>query len=354
MKRLMTALLAVVIASGSTLALAQDEGKTAPEVEKKKDDEKRVLEVGKWYPSLDGGINLTQAAFSENWKGGETGSVSWNAFLNGSAENQMTPGLDWLSTMKLLYGQTRQEKIGADGSRSWGDAEKSADLIQVESILRFTQGWAVDPYASVRFESYFQDITDPFGRSLWLNPMTFKESAGLARKVLNTDNDQLLTRLGATARETYRKFFEFDVGNQTRSQTGWDIGAEWITDYKKVFDEHVTYETRLSLYQPFTWSKKSVFDGLSADSLVAAGIDPKVGKYTTTMDIDWQNTLTSKVTKFISFNLYFELLYDKYDNTIVPVAENGALTNPDEVRAAVRKKGQFKESIGVGLTYRFK
>jgi hypothetical protein len=69
----------------------------APAVPEKK-DEKRVLEVGKWYPSLDGGLNLTQAAYSDNWKGGETGSVSWAAYLNGSAERQVSPSLNWLNT----------------------------------------------------------------------------------------------------------------------------------------------------------------------------------------------------------------------------------------------------------------
>ncbi len=353
MKRAATAGLAIAVLVGIGTPVHAQQG-IAPEVKEKKEDEKRVLEVGKWYPSLEGGVNLTQAAFSENWKGGETGSVSWNAFLNGSAEKQMNEGLNWLNTMRLLYGQTRRQEVDTNGDRSWGNAEKSADLIEVESMFRLTHGWAVDPYFSARFESYFQDVTDPYGRSLYFNPMTFKESAGIARKFIDDDNQQLLTRIGATARETHRNFFVSDTGNATTSQTAWDIGGEWVTDYKKHFDDRVTYESRVSIYKPFTWSKKDVFDGVSADSLRAAGLDPNVGEYTTATDVDWQNTLTSKVTKFISFNLYFELLYDKYDNTIVPVAENGALTNPGAVNYAVRKKGQFKESFGIGLTVRFK
>ncbi|HEX5132709.1 MAG TPA: DUF3078 domain-containing protein [Candidatus Krumholzibacteria bacterium] len=348
--RLAPALLAAMIAGNATAALAQG---IAPEVPKDP-TEKRELEVGKWYNTLEGGLNLTQAAYSENWKGGETGSISWSAFLNGGAENQLTPGLNWLNTMKLLYGQTRQQEVGADGNRSWGDAEKSSDLIQIESLLRITRNWPVDPYVSVFYESFFQDITDPYGRTLWLNPMTFRESAGVAHKFIDEDEHQLLVRGGFGARESYRRFYVNPTGDETTGESSWDVGAELIVDYKKVFDERVTYDSRLSVYQPFTWSKNDIFDQLGADSLMAAGISPDVTDYATTVDVDWQNTLTTKVTKFISFNLYVELLYDKYDNTVAPVLDDaGSLANPDAVSASVRKKGQFKQTLGVGLTFKF-
>lgn len=352
MKRIFApAVLAILIAGTGSAAFAQQG--IAPEVPKE-EAEKRVLEVGKWYPTLEGGVNLTQAAYSENWKGGETGSISWTALLNGSAEKQVSPGLNWLSTMKLLYGQTRRQEIEDDGERSWGDAEKSADLIQLESTLRMTRGWAVDPYFSFRFESYFQDITDPFGRKLWINPMTFKESAGIARKFYDTESNQLLARLGATARENYRKFYAADTGDDTFSETSWDAGAELIVDHRLEFDERVSYESRLSVYQPFTWSKSEIFDELGPDSLMAAGLSPDIADYATTADVDFQITLTTKVTKFISFNFFVEWLYDKYDNTVVPVLDdNGSLSNPEAVSFSVRKKGQFKQTLGIGLTWTF-
>lgn len=350
--RIAPALLVLAIAGTGGAAFAQQG--IAPEVPKPS-DEKRVLEVGKWYPSLTGGLNLTQAAYSENWKGGETGSVSWNAFLNGSAENQLKTSLNWLNTMKLLYGQTSRQELDDSGNRSWGDAEKSADLIEVESMLRMTRGWPVDPYLSLRFESFFQDITDPFGRKLWINPMTFKESAGIARKFVDRENHQLLTRLGMTARENHRRFHVSDTGDETSSESSWDAGAELIVDYQKIFDGRLTYDSRLSVYQPFNWSKSEVFDALGPDSLMAAGLSPDIADYATTVDIGWQNTLTTNVTKFISFNFYLELLYDKYDNTVVPLVDDtGSLTNAAVVGASVRKKGQFKQTFAIGLSWTFR
>ncbi|MDH5627965.1 MAG: hypothetical protein OEY69_06690, partial [Candidatus Krumholzibacteria bacterium] len=228
-------------------------------------------------------------------------------------------------------------------------------LIQIESILRLTRNWAVDPYLSVRYESFFQDITDPFGRKLWINPMTFKESTGIARKFKDREDDQLLMRAGFTARENYRQFYASDTGNETFSETSWDVGAELIVDYKKVFEQRLTYVSRLSVYQPFNWSKNEIFDALGPDSLIAAGLSPDIASYATTVDVDWQNTFTTKVTKFISFNFYLEILYDKYDNTVVPIVDdNGALTNAGAIDFSVRKKGQFKQTFGVGLSYTFK
>jgi hypothetical protein len=346
-----TIALALVIMGAGSVVFAQ-EG-IAPDVPKTQDEE-RVLEIGKWYPTLEMGLNLNQASYSKNWKGGEEGSLSWSAYLNGSAEKQVSTSLNWLNTLKLLYGQTRTQERDDNDERYWGDTDKTADLIEFESLARITKGWAVDPYLSFRFESYFQDVTDPFGRKLWFNPMTFKESIGIAHKFLDMEQHQLLTRAGFTARESYRQAFTMDTGEDTYSETAWDVGAELIVDYMKVFDDRLTYTSRLSVYQPFTWSKNDVFDELGADSLMAAGISTDITDYATTVDIDWQNTFTTRVTKFISFNFYIELLYDKYDNTVVPVVDDsGSLQNPDMVRESIRKKGQFKQTFGVGISYAF-
>lgn len=316
-----------------------------------KGEEKRVLEIGKWYPRLESGLNLTQSSYSDNWKGGDTGSLSWSAYMNGTAERQINPGLNWLNTMKLLYGQTREQEIDADGGRSWGDTDKSSDQADLEAIFRFTQGWGVDPYVSFRLETFFQDVTDPAGRDLYFNPMTFRESVGIACKFIDHENHQFLTRLGITARESYRRFFEAPTGGGTTSESAWDAGAEIVIDHTRVFNPSLTYQSRLSVYQPFTWSKTDVFEALSADSLASAGVDAEIADYTTAVDIDLEVTLTAKVVKLIAVQLFVEFNYDKYDNTVVPVVENGALTNADVVDTAVRKKGQFRETLGLGLVW---
>jgi hypothetical protein len=87
---------------------------------------------------------------------------------------------------------------------------------------------------------------------------------------------------------------------------------------------------------------------------MAVGLDPDVAGFTTTLDVDWENIFTTQLSKVLSVSLYTRWVYDKYDNTVKPVLDDGGdLGNPVPVRTAVRKAGQFKQTLAIGLTYRF-
>jgi hypothetical protein len=86
----------------------------------------------------------------------------------------------------------------------------------------------------------------------------------------------------------------------------------------------------------------------------AVGFGPDIADYTTTGEIDWENIFTTQITKLISVNLYTRWVYDKYDNSVLPILnEEGKLANVAAVKTAVRKAGQFKQTLGIGITYRF-
>ncbi len=55
----------------------------------------------------------------------------------------------------------------------------------------------------------------------------------------------------------------------------------------------------------------------------------------------------------ISVKLFVRWVYDKYDNTVSPVVEDGNLVNAADVHKAIRKAGQFKQTMALGLTYKF-
>ena len=142
---------------------------TAQGQEKK---EKVELEVGKWYPKLDFGLVLTQSAYSNNWNGSDQGQIAWNFILNSGLQKRFTPKVNWSNTLKLAFGQTHNQKFSADDPsvRVWDRPEKTADLIDFESLLRFTlQSW-VDPYLAARLLSQFYDNSDPYSRGVWLIP----------------------------------------------------------------------------------------------------------------------------------------------------------------------------------------
>lgn len=331
----------------ASIARAQDEKK----------DEEKILEVGKWYPSLEAGLSITQSSYTDNWAGGDRGSVVWAFIANGNLENQLHPKVDWTNQLKLAYGQTSQQTAAdSTGKRHWDRPEKSTDLIDYETVFRFTLGGWVDPFASGRFESQFQDASDPAGRTLALNPLKFKESAGIAREFFREEDRSLLSRLGLSLRQTSRRIFQKPApDNVTATKTANDGGVEWVTDYNtKVLQDRVTWTSKLTVFQPLFYSKKDDLKSLNADSLAAARIDPDVAKFSTTVDVDFENIFTTQITKIVSVSLYTRWIYDKYDNSVPPeLSKDGELLNPDAVRAAIRKAGQFKQTLSIGLTYRF-
>lgn len=345
----------LLTAAGVDLALAQDGGDG---------DEKKVLEVGKWYPTLEGGLQLTQSSYSDNWSGGDKGSIVWTAIVNGTAENQIKPKINWNNTLKLAYGQTHQQSVGPNGERAWDRPEKSTDLIDYETIFRFTLGGVVDPFLAGRFESQFQDATDPAGRTLAINPMKFKETAGVAKVFLDEEDLNLITRLGFSFRQNLRKQFvvqptsenPFPTDTTTDSEFTNDGGLEFVLDYKnKILEDKVTYTSKFTAFQPVFYSASDDFDMLlDALNFATSGIDPDIKDFTTVADLDWENIFSTQITKIVSVNLYLRWLYDKYDNSVVPVFnEDGTVKNASDLRVATRKAGQFKQTMAIGFTYRF-
>lgn len=313
-----------------------------------------ALEVGRWYPALEAGLILTQSAFSDNWAGGDQGQLSWTFIANGELKSQLNDKWHSQNTLKLAYGQTAKQE-GAD--RSWTKPVKSNDRIDFESILRATLGLALDPYASLRVESQFQDASDPLGRNLTFNPIQVKEAIGVAHEFYDEEQRQLLVRFGGALRQSIRSQFVDSVdpdNTETTSESGLDGGLEFVVDYKnQFFEEAIGWTSKATFYQPLFYSSKDDLESLDAATLEAAGVDPDVADFTTTMDIDWENIFTGQITKYLSMNLYVRFVYDKYDTSVEPLIADGVLENGTAVAQGIRKAGQFKQTLALGLTYRF-
>ncbi len=335
----------LALAFGFTLAAcpaaAQDEAAQAPE-------------IGRWYPTLEAGMLLTQSSFSDNWAGGDQGQLSWTFILNGELKNQLTEKWNSQNTLTLAYGQTSTQS-GQD--RQWSAPNKSTDRIDFESILRATLGFHLDPYASLRVESQFQDASDPLGRDLTFNPILVKEAVGVAHEFYDEETRQFLVRFGGALRQSIRSQFvdEVDPDNtETTRESGLDGGLEFVVDYKnQFFEDAIAWTSKASFYQPLFYSAKSDLEDLDAAAFAAAGVDPDVADYTTTVDIDWENIFTGQITKYVSMNLYVRFLYDKYDTSVEPLIADGVLENGTAVQQGIRKAGQFKQTLALGLTYRF-
>ena len=335
----MTVLVSLMIVATTTMVQAQETM-----------DEK--VAAGKWGSELRLGANLLQSYYTDNWNGGETGSIVWNGTIDGVAQKQVAENWNWFNTLNLAYGQNHQQEREGDHLR-WRKPDKTDDQVRAESILRYTKSkW--DPYLGLRFESLFFDQNDPRG-DFTLNPLEFFETVGVARMILDSEDKKFVFRVGATAHQMIRDMyldeaFSVDPVNETAS----DIGVEMVFNYadKKLL-ERVEYKTQVRFYQPFYYSAKQDVEDLGAAYLESAGLPTDLADYTTVLDIDWENTFKANITSVINVQLYLRWVYDKYDNSATPVVVDGEMHNVGTVNGSIRKAGQFKQTMSLGLAYTF-
>lgn len=312
------------------------------------DDE---VPIGVWQKQFELGVNLLQSTYSNNWNGGDKGSVVWAGSFDGRMEKQ-TEATNWRNLLKLTYGQSHYQERDADGLY-WKKPDKTDDVIDFESLFRWTKSSGWDPFVAFNFKSMFDDRSDPANRSLTINPMTFKPSAGISRQFVDTDDRKLLGRLGVAYLYNSRKFFtDLAPSTDTQREGSTELAAEAVIEYKVgALDKRVDWESRLAFVLPFLYSGKSTFE----DDLTPGdwGLPDDIAGYTTTLDVDWENTFTANITQVISVKLFIRWVYDKYDNTVAPVVEDGDLVNVDVVNQAIRKAGQFKQTLALGFSYKF-
>ena len=256
-----------------------------------------------WNTTADISITMNQNAYSNNWTGEERGSISWVFNANFLAEKQLTAKVHNKNTLRLAFGQTHNQVVDLAGEKSWEKPVKSTDLIDFESMFRFTLGSIVDPFASFRDETQFLD--ESFPETKIFNPNTTTETFGIAKVFIKDDTQELSTRLGAA----FKQYFDSNLDDNTN-----DGGVEFVGIYTKPFKENmIKYSTNLNLYKPFFYS--DAVEGEDAWKQVR---------------MNWQHDVDISLTSLINLKLYVQLLY----NEMVI----------DEI--------QFKETLGLGLSYK--
>lgn len=311
------------------------------------------LAAGASRHEADIALNMLQSSYSRNWNGGDKGSINWSIAFAGRHEKQVSAKFNWTNSLKLAYGQNHQQARGSDGQLNWLRPDKNTDAIEFESLARLTNASGWDPYAALGFSSLFRDLSDVSGRELNLNPLNFRESAGLSRQLISSEDRSLNVRAGLALVQSSRSFFsEPAPATTTMSRTAYTSAAELVTEYRaKLLDGRVGWESKLTVQRPLTWSGKSAFeDGFTSTAAMPDGI----AGYTTALDLDWENALSANITKVISVKFFARWVYDKYDNSVKPaVGDDGVLLNEADVLNAIRKAGQFKQTLALGFGYKF-
>jgi len=271
--------------------------------------------AGTWQKSIDANLTMTQNAYSDNWSGGEVGSLSWVFNSNSLFERELSPKVNTKNTLKLFFGQTHSQN---GDTKAWERPFKSTDRIDFETVFRFTLGRFVDPYASGRIESQFIDQRDR-ANERFINPVLFTESFGIAKVLTKFEKREWTARVGGAFRQYLDRDIFDEANGTTQTKTTNDGGILFVSDFTTpLADTAITVASRLSVYEAFYYSESKKLEG-------QYNMD-----YWKAPDINWETLFTANITKYLMVNLYVQFLYDK------------------EVDLA----GRFKESLSLGVTYK--
>lgn len=291
MKKILRLILALVLST--SVATAQEQ---APE-------------DGPWKNGGNFALNFSQSSLT-NWAAGGQNAIAFNAFFNYFADYTKGKSL-WETRLDLAYGLTKEGKTDfrknddkIDFSSKYGlQASKSlyySALLNFKS--QFTKGYNY-PDDSTIISRFLAPGYLSAGLGLDWKPkeyFSFYISPATARWIIVSDQD--LSDQGA---------FGVEPGETLRTEFGAAARIEFLKDIVK----NVNFKTKLELFSNYLDEPQNI-------------------------DVYWDVMIVMTINKYLSASLNTTLAYD--DN--IDITDNDGNTGP---------RTQFKEVLGVGLTYGF-
>ena len=267
-----------------------------------------------WTASVDASVMVTQNAYTENWVGGEIGSMSWIVLSNSLAEKQLHPKVHTRNTLKLQFGQNHMQD---KETKDWGKPIKSNDLIDFESVFRFSLGGYVDPFASSRIEPQFLDKRDSL-KDRYINPLTLTESLGIAKVLVKEEKCDWTARLGAGFREHINRARLDAKTGKHKTKVSADSGLVFVNEFATpLAQERISLTCKLIVFQTLFYSESDELKSLPGEN------------YWKFPDIEWENIFSASITQYLMVNLYTQFLYDK----------------------EIDRAGRFKQTLSLGVAY---
>jgi hypothetical protein len=297
---------AIIAALTLAVCVSAQDGTGADSLEK---------DQGKWKFSLNASALLSLNTYSDNWTGGEAGSMSWTTKMDAEAQKQLAPKLNTRNVLRLAFGQT---KVQDPETKKWSQFDKSTDRIDFESLLKMTLGRKISPFASVRFESQFLDLSDST-EELYINPIDLTETMGASAQLIENKQIDWTARLGAGARQHIdRDELQSDLTRETEVTN--DGGLELVSELNaKNKVGWLEFKSILKVYEAIVSSIAEETDGTAEEG---------EWRYP---DVDWENDLTININKYLMLNLYVQLLYDR----------------------EIDSDPRLKQTLSLGLTFAF-
>ncbi|MFC1555356.1 DUF3078 domain-containing protein, partial [candidate division KSB1 bacterium] len=240
---------------------------------------------------MDANLTITQNTYSDNWTGGESGALSWTFNSNSLAEKQLSEKVFNKNTMKLFFGQTHNQ---LKETKIWAKPVKNTDLIDLESVFRFSIGGYVEPFAAARLESQFLDGGDPINER-YVNPLKLTESFGITRVFIKEEKREWIIRLGGGLRQHINRSVLDPLTGTKETVKSYDSGIVLDNEFKTTFSEGlISYSSKFTLFQALQNSKADDLKGMPNE------------KYWKSPDINWENIFTANIAKYLMVNLYVQ------------------------------------------------
>lgn len=235
-------------------------------------------EPGPWVYKGMLGATYGETNVSPNWSGGEQDSKNWSAKLDASAEKNFLKS-NWLNKLKTEYGKSQVEN---------SSAKESSDLLNFDTIYTLKLNAFVDPFISGAIETRYTKFYDP---------VTYTETLGVSRTIIDKKPHQLKTRIGIAFKQKVDK--KDLLTNPVTLQDYWyssvddpktakmeelnsDIGSEWVTNYDWLISENSKFVSEAKVF--------SAFDGGAS--------------------VRWDNGLYVKMSKYLTLQLGYLTIYD--------------------------------------------
>ena len=258
-------------------------------------DSMPTKKVSPWTTTIQTGLNVNQASYSDNWKAGGVNSVAVSTFLNARASRK-TDKYEWNNDLQLLYGTLKNKGQ---------DIRKNADRIFFDSkyARKISKHW--NAFASVNFMSQFDagfeykttaGVETSKRISGWFAPAYLTEALGFEYKPVNYFSAQLgvgalrqtfvtdqtlYTKYDSTSKE-FNELYGVKRGDKMRNQVVFQLVANFDKEVMKNVNLKARYMGLLD------------YDRLNPQYIVSR------------LDV----SVTAKVNKYISTNLTGVLLYD--------------------------------------------
>jgi hypothetical protein len=272
-------------------------------------------------------LNLTQVSLT-NWSAGGENSLSVNGILSLFA-NLKKGNSTWDNSLDLSYGMLQQgdgdprktddkidftSKYGQKAFKNW----YYAGLVNFKSQMAPGYNFPDDSTEISNFmaPAYVlgaigMDYKPSEVFTFFISPLTMK---------MTIVNDQNLADEGAYGVEE-AQYDDFGVQTKKGLTTRSEYGGYLRALFKKDIMKNVNLQSKLELFSNYT-------------------------EEPTNIDVNWEVLISMKVNKFISATISTQLLYD--DDIDIAVDKNN-----DGIIDAVGPRTQFKEVLGVGLSYKF-